>query len=166
MANSCVGAGIVATGPIQAPELFVLPWKHQNEHKLKEIQYCIDKKSWQFLHVTQDSENPGPRISHGMVSFTPRKGIMFGGYHQNKFFDTTYIFTLPYNGYITWTKINSDYGPSKRCGFGMVLIKRPDNVPSKHIACLFGGTSEGGRVNHGDTWCFDDSTNSQSIILF
>ena len=70
-----------------------------------------------------------------------------------------YIFTLPYNGYITWTKINSDYGPSKRSGFGMVLIRRPDNVPNKNIACLFGGISGGGRVYHGDTWCFDDSTN-------
>jgi serine/threonine protein kinase len=127
--------------------------------------YCSDKKSWQFLNMAQDSENPGPRISHGMVSFTPRKGIMFGGYHQNKFFDTTYIFTLPYNGYITWRKINSDYGPSKRSGFGMALIKRPDNVPSKSIACLFGGTSEGGRVNHGDTWCFDGSTNKWTEMV-
>ncbi len=127
--------------------------------------YCIDKKSWQFLHVTQDSENPGVRIAHGMVSFTPQKGIMFGGYHANKYFDTTYIFTLPYNGYIKWTKINSDYGPSKRSEFGMVLIWRPDNVPNKNIACLFGGISEGGRVYHGDTWCFDDSTNKWTEMV-
>eukprot|EP00943_MAST-04B_sp_MAST-4B-sp1_P008642 g8642.t1 len=125
--------------------------------------YCTDKKSWQFLDVTHDSEDPGPRINHGMVSFAPQRGIIFGGWYENKYFDTTYIFTLPYNGYISWTKINSDYSPSKRSQFGMVLIKRSDK--SKNVACLFGGISGGGRVTYGDTWCFDDSTNKWTEIV-
>ena len=68
--------------------------------------YCSDRQLWQILTVTKDSINevPEPRISHGIATLSPRKGILFGGYLNNQNFDNTYIFTFPYNGFVKMGK--------------------------------------------------------------
>ena len=104
----------------------------------------------------QDYDSISPRVGSRMAVDTQRNQvILFGGYTIDEgrtYHDDTWIFSPTDN---TWTRLLVD-GPSPRGAHSMVYSAEHD------IILLFGGLSGSGRL--GDTWVFDCSTESWSLI--
>ena len=125
---------------------------HSGYHLSDSYIYNPERNQWQQL--TGITPHPSDRFNHAMAYIGDDKVLLFGGYNDRRvMFSDTWLFDLSDGN---WTELTPANAPSARASHAMVYMG-DDKV------MLFGGLRGGSNFNN-ETWIFDLSENSWTLI--
>lgn len=123
--------------------------KLDNEH------WTFEAGEWTEFYLLESEVRPSPRVNHSMAYDSINdKIVLFGGY-DGLLNDETWICD-PSTG--TWTRIDTDPHPSARYGHSMTFDANNGDV------VLFGGIIDNQQNPNGETWTFNVTTNTWTLM--